>query len=760
MQSPFGKTKIEDLKAGDHLCFFFSSEAEHQTVISAFLAQGLAAGEKVLYLADNRTPRVILGYLKKRGIKGEPYLHRGQLQIINASATYLAGGLFDPDRMITCLKQETEQALAEGYPALRVTGEMGWATRGYLGSERLTEYEARLNEFMPGSRCLAICQYDRRQFDPVLLMDILATHPRVIIGTEVMDNIYYLPPGEFLSSGAKAAKLAHFLDNLAERQRAEATLARQAHELTERLKELNCLLSIARLTEQPDLSLEDILQGIVELIPPAWQYSEITAARLVLGEKEFTTKNFRKTPWCLASDLCLHGEKAGRVEVCHLEPRPEADEGPFLKEERSLLNAIAGLTGRIAERLQAQEDLRQSELKYRTLVEHVPAITYVAALDPSSTTTYVSPQVEAMLGFTPTDYQAAPDIWKKQLHPEDRERVLAQVTKSHASGEPFSSEYRMFAKDGRIVWFRDEAWIVKDGNGRPLFLQGVMLDITERRQAEEALREHKKQLERVVEERTAALKQANLKLRQEIEERRHIEEALEKGAENIKIFAYSVIHDLKNPAIGIYGVSNLLKKHYSDLLDERGRKYCDQIMRASEQIATLLKKITAYIVTKEAPLNIKSIDLKEIFHMVKDEFSEQLELRQIRWREPKDPPEIRADGFYILRALRNLVDNALKYGGEKLGEIALGYESDSHFHKLSVHDDGVGLKLADPEKIFTAFQRFETAEGVEGSGLGLAIVKEIAERHHGRVWVESSQGRGTTFFLSIAKESDQRLGSP
>jgi PAS domain S-box-containing protein len=748
---PFPKKKLEDLKPGDHLCFLFRSEAEHLAVMTPFLSQGLAAGEKVIYLADQYSPRVILGYLKKQGLKVEPYLQRGQLQILDASSVYLSGGLFDPDTMISWVRIVAEQALAEGYPAVRATGEMTWATRGYLGSERLTEYEARVNEIIAGSRCLAICQYDRRRFDPVLLMDVLAIHPKVIIGTEVMDNLYYLPPGEFLGPEAKGAKLSHFLDNLAEHQRAEATLARQTHELTERLKQLNCLLNIAELTEQPGLTLGEILQEIIELIPPAWQYSDVTAARFILEEKEFKTNNFKKTPWIMASDLVVQGKKASRLEVCYLEPRPEADEGPFLSEERSLLNAIARLTGRIAERLQAEESLRQSEIKYRTLVEHIPAITYVAALDPSSTTAYVSPQVQVILGFSPADYQADPDIWKKQLHPDDRERVLAEVTRCHATGKPFASEYRMLSRDGRVVWFRDAAWVVKDADGKPLFLQGVMLDITERRQAEIALGEHKQQLEKVIEERTAELRRANLKLQQEIKERQLIEDALEKGAEKIKIFAYSVIHDLKNPAIGIYGVSNLLKKHHSDLLNDRGKKYCDQIMRASEQIATLLKKINAYIVTKEAPLNIKTVDLREILQLLQEEFSEQLELRQIRWREPQVIPEIQADGLYILRALRNLVDNALKYGGEKLSEIALRYEADDRFHILSVKDDGVGLSLADPESIFKAFQRRDTSGGVEGSGLGLAIVKEIAERHRGRVWVDSAPGKGTTFFLSIAK---------
>lgn len=750
-QTAPSRKKLEDLKPGDHLCFFFNSDAEHVEVMTRFLALRLAAGERVIYVADQFPPRVIMGYLQKAGLIPEPYLERGQLQILEARQVFLEGGIFDPEAMISRLRRETETALAEGYPALALAAEMTWATKGRLGSELLTEYEAGLNHFFPCSGCLALCQYDRRCFDPVLLMDILAAHPKVIVGPEIMDNLYYLPEGEFPDPQSRAARLSHMLNTLAEYRRAEATLARQTQELTQRLKELNCLLNIAELTEQPGLSLDEILQGIVDLIPPAWQHSEVTAARLQLGGKEFRTENFKETPWSLGHDLVVQGQIAGRLEVFYLEARPEADEGPFLKEEKSLLSAVARLTGRLVERLRAEEDLRQSEIKYRTLVEHIPAITYVAALDPHSTTTYVSPQVEAILGFSQADYHADPDIWRKQLHPEDRERVLAEVARCHATGEPFVSEYRMLTKGGRLVWFRDEAWIVRDADGKPLFLQGVMLDITDRRLAEEELREHKEQLEKVIEARTAELKRANLRLKQEIRERRLIEEALEKGAEKIKVFAYSVIHDLKNPAIGIYGVTNLLKRQYGDLLDERGRKYCDQIMQASEQIATLLKKINAYIVTKEAPLNIKLIDLKEIFQLLKDEFSEQLELRQIRWREPEVIPEIRADGLYILRALRNLVDNALKYGGEGLSEISLGYEADSHYHVLSVKDNGVGLKLADPESIFKAFQRHDTSGGVEGSGLGLAIVKEIAERHNGRVWVESAPGQGATFFISIAK---------
>ena len=135
------------------------------------------------------------------------------------------------------------------------------------------------------------------------------------------------------------------------------------------------------------------------------------------------------------------------------------------------------------------EALRKSEATYRTLVEQLPAITYTAALDETSTTLYVSPQVKDLIGFTVEEYKSDPDIWRKQLHPDDRDRVLKTVSRSHAEKKPFVEEYRMIAKNGSIVWFRDEAIIVKDEKNQPLFLQGVMYDITEYKSTEEALQE-------------------------------------------------------------------------------------------------------------------------------------------------------------------------------------------------------------------------------------------------------------------------------
>ena len=105
----------------------------------------------------------------------------------------------------------------------------------------------------------------------------------------------------------------------------------------------------------------------------------------------------------------------------------------------------------------------------------------------------------------------------------------------------------------------------------------------------------------------------------------------------------------------------------------------------------------------------------------------------------------------LMRVFRNLVDNALKYVGERLSKIWVGHEETESFHIFSIADNGKGLKGIDAEKIFGLFQRHETSRGVEGAGLGLAIVKETAQQHGGRVWVEPAAKTGTTFCLSISK---------
>jgi PAS domain S-box-containing protein len=254
----------------------------------------------------------------------------------------------------------------------------------------------------------------------------------------------------------------------------------------------------------------------------------------------------------------------------------------------------------------------------------------------------------------------------------------------------------------------------------------------------------------LLEELTADISYGLTALRNKVE-REKAEEALLKSSNKIKMFAYSVSHDLKNPAIAIHGLAKRLNRYSKDKLDERGRTYCDQILKAAEHIASLVEKINLYIRAKEVPLSIEKVKLKDIVNTVKEEFAPQLVGRQIRWLEPERIPEVNADRTSMVRVFTNLVDNALKYGGHDLSEIRISYQESEDSHILSVEDDGIGLKDEDAKMLFGPFKRKRMAGQVEGSGLGLAIVKEIAEQHKGRVWLDPAIKKGAAFHISISK---------
>jgi PAS domain S-box-containing protein len=293
--------------------------------------------------------------------------------------------------------------------------------------------------------------------------------------------------------------------------------------------------------------------------------------------------------------------------------------------------------------------------------------------------------------------------------------------------------------------------IFRDSEGHVSGLVGVALDITERKRAGEALQRAHDELEIRVEKRTAALAEANIRLEKEVAERSRIAEELRTSAEKLKIFAYSVAHDLKSPSIGIYGLARLLQKNLAGTLNEKGIGFCEQIMKASEHVASLVDAINLFISTKETPLKIEAMNMEDVFRMLKEEFSARLRVRRISLLEPDDVPLVCADKISILRVFRNLIDNALKYGGDGLTTIEIGYTGTDDFHIFTVSDDGVGIEEKNSRDIFKLFQRQCASDQIEGTGLGLAIVKEIVELHKGKVRVERGSEGGTRFRLSIKK---------
>lgn len=238
----------------------------------------------------------------------------------------------------------------------------------------------------------------------------------------------------------------------------------------------------------------------------------------------------------------------------------------------------------------------------------------------------------------------------------------------------------------------------------------------------------------------------------DVTERKRMEEDLRLGAEKIKLFAYAISHDIRNPLIGVHGLTKLLARQYGHLLDEKGKKYCEQVVKASEKAVSLVEDINNFIKSKELPLHCEKLDLREIIRTIRSEFEPELSVRRIDWLEPPVLPEFCADRRAIERVFRNFVENALKYGGERLTQIDVEYRESEKFHIFCVTDDGAGIDGEDLDGVFNMFQRKDGSNRIEGTGMGLAIVKEIAEKHKGKAWAARGLNGGASFCVSISKE--------
>jgi PAS domain S-box-containing protein len=195
-----------------------------------------------------------------------------------------------------------------------------------------------------------------------------------------------------------------------------------------------------------------------------------------------------------------------------------ADDGALLCWQGVLLD--------ITKQKEAEQELQASEARHRALVEGVPAIVYEMDLDDERRTTYVSQHVELVLGYSREEWLDQPDIWVELLHPDDREVELDAHDRLSESGEPWQREYRLVAADGRVVWVHDQASLLRAVDGSPLMWQGVMVDITAQKEAEEHLRLTNDDLERRVRERTSEFEEANELMGLEIGERRRAEREL------------------------------------------------------------------------------------------------------------------------------------------------------------------------------------------------------------------------------------------
>lgn len=390
------------------------------------------------------------------------------------------------------------------------------------------------------------------------------------------------------------------------------------------------------------------------------------------------------------------------------------DEATLVRDDDGTPLFWQGVMFDVTERMRVEIQLREAEQRYRALVEQTPVVTYIDALD-GSRTLYISPQVEALLGFPPGEFTGGDPLWPWIVHPDDRERLRSRTGQMQRTRRTFNAEYRLVGKDGRTVWVHDQAVVIDDEEGEPAYWQGVWVDITERKRAQ--------QLERALEAE-----------REEAAELRALDEMK-------NTFLAAVSHDLRTPLAAILGLAVTLEKQTLGEADTKklASRVAANARRLDRMVTDLLDldRLSRGIVEP----NLETIDVGALVAAAARD-PEIAGDREISI--DTEPVEAEVDASKIERIIENLLGNAVRHT-PPAARIWVSVRAEARGVLIVVEDDGPGVAPEHREEIFQPFRQVGAPEHAPGVGIGLALVASFAELHGGRAWVQERDGGGSSF---------------
>jgi PAS domain S-box-containing protein len=429
----------------------------------------------------------------------------------------------------------------------------------------------------------------------------------------------------------------------------------------------------------------------------------------------------------LAVPLYSHGAVVGVLGVASRRPGRA-----FSEAEIELLCRFAEVGGVAIDNAvglaAARRELAQSEARYRTVFEELPALVYTEAHAIGGSWLYESRGVEDLVGYTPEE-SGQPGFWKKILHPDDRERVLAEDRRVELTGDPWRMEYRSIAKDGRVVWLRDHAVLVHGGPKEPSYWHGFVIDITEQKLAEQAMREA---LERE--------QQATRQLR-----------ALNEAK---NVFLSAVSHELRTPLAAIVGIALTLQRARSSLAEDDSADLVDRLAANAGKLDRLLSdlldldRLNRGIVTPK----LRPTDLAALVTRIGTEWQDTGRLLELA----VEPVVAQVDPAKVERIVENLLANAARHTPPD-APVWVRVARQDQGVLIAVEDAGGGVPPELRTALFEPFRQGpEVPTHAPGVGIGLTLVARFAELHGGRAWVEERPGGGSSFRVLLPDPPPQR----
>ncbi|MFL6268589.1 MAG: ATP-binding protein [Actinomycetes bacterium] len=368
----------------------------------------------------------------------------------------------------------------------------------------------------------------------------------------------------------------------------------------------------------------------------------------------------------------------------------------------------------------AQQELverQKAEQRFRTVVEEIPAIVYSEEFEVGGARQYINRQVEVLFGFTVEESSRA-NHWKTVLHPDDLERVLAEEARCERTGEPFRMEYRCFTKSGEVKWVRDQCVLVRDAAGKPLFWQGVSVDITDTKLA--------------------------------LEHERDVARRLRSLDRMKNTFLDAVSHELRTPLAAIVGIGLTLEHKADNLAAQDRTDLYTRLVANARKLDRLLNdlldldRLTHGIVApKRRPTDVAALAAR-----IADDWA------VLNGRRPKvvaEPVTVSLDPGKVERIIENLLANAARHTPPDTPVwVRVEHPPGGDGVLLAVEDAGAGIPAELRDSVFEPFRQGPgTPTHAPGVGIGLTLVARFAELHGGRAWVEERPGGGSSFRVLI-----------
>jgi PAS domain S-box-containing protein len=410
----------------------------------------------------------------------------------------------------------------------------------------------------------------------------------------------------------------------------------------------------------------------------------------------------------------------------------EDSAAPIVDKKGELLGAVLVFHDVTKER-RAQEELRESEARLDLALRSARMGTW--HWDVTENRRYLDDQACHLLGIDPATFTGTAEEFFQALHPGDRETIRRALARTLEQDVPYETEYRAVRPDGNVRYIAARGKLVPDDKGRPIRLNGIIWDISERKQMEEELHRSRDELELRVRERTSALRTTVTRL--------------ELINQELQDFAFAASHDLQEPLRKIQTFCDMTKKRCAPALDSVGQDYLEKVINSAARMRQLLSDLLLFSRVATRPEPFKEVDLGEIAREAADVF--EARVKEIgALVEIENTPAVEADEVQMLQLFQNLIGNALKYRGEETLSIKVCGKLDEHGGcEIRVTDNGIGFDQQFAERIFKPFQRLHSHKAYEGTGMGLAICRKIAERHGGSIRAESVPGKGSTFIIIL-----------